>query len=1017
MKASNSLLCSALFFAIISGLNPLRTLAQVTFPENGVSDPRQGYYAFTNATIITDTANTLKNASMIIKDGKIVAIGTNLKLPAAAVQVDCSGKFIYPSFIDIYADYGTTVQQRQTVAAAGQQPQLATNTRGAYGWNQAIKSETDAFELFAIDDSKAKILRDNGFGAVLSHLRDGIARGTGTLVTLANQNENLVILKEKASVHFSFNKGTSTQSYPTSMMGMIALLRQSYIDAAWYKNRPAKEGSNLSLLAWNENSSLPQVFESNDKWNNLRADRIGDEFGTQYIIKGGGNEYQRINEMASTKATFIVPLNYPLAMDVEDPNDARFVSLGDLKHWEMAPTNPGAFEKAGIPFCLTTSDLTDVKSFLKNLNLAFSYGLSRNAALNALTKTPATVLGVYEQVGSLAPGKWANFLICSAPVFDDGAIIFQNWVQGTKYNVKDDGWKDRRGTYKLVLNTTSGPVNYTLDFQSSNTASIIGKDTVTSRFYYDGREVRINFAPERSSDYSLTGMIHNDVWSGYGVDTAGNRLTWTASYDQPPRQVADTLRKPKAHGTIGKVIYPFLPFGWEEGQAPKQESILIKNATVWTNEKDGILQNTDVFIRNGKVEGIGKNLSQPNARIIDGTAKHVTPGVIDEHSHIAAASINEGGQSVTSEVRIADNLNPDDINLYRQLSGGVTSSHILHGSANVIGGQTQLIKLRWGANDEGLKFRNWPGFIKFALGENVKRSTSALGNSSNNNRYPDTRMGVEQVLVDAFTRAKDYAKMWKDYEGVKAKKGAVAPRRDLELEALVEILNNKRHITCHSYIQSEITGAIRIAEQMGYKYNTFTHILEGYKVADKMKAHGSNASTFSDWWAYKMEVQDAIPYNAAIMHRAGLNVAINSDDAEMARRLNQEAGKIVKYGGLSEEEALKMVTLNPAKMLYVDDRVGSLKVGKDADVVVWNDHPLSIYAKSLYTIVDGVIYFDRVRDEELQKGVDIERNRIIKKMNSEKKAGAPVKPAQPSYHITYHCTEHTGSGGLLEVDE
>ena len=245
---------------------------------------------------------------------------------------------------------------------------------------------------------------------------------------------------------------------------------------------------------------------------------------------------------------------------------------------------------------------------------------------------------------------------------------------------------------------------------------------------------------------------------------------------------------------------------------------------------------------------------------------------------------------------------------------------------------------------------------------------------------------------------------------------AIAPRRDLELDALVEILNNKRFITCHSYVQSEITGAIEVANRMGYKYNTFTHILEGYKVADKMKAHGSNASTFSDWWAYKMEVEDAIPYNAAIMQKVGLNVAINSDDAEMARRLNQEAAKIVKYGGVTEEEALKMVTLNPAKMLHVEDRVGSLKSGKDGDVVVWSDNPLSIYARSLYTIVDGTIYFDREKDQQMQKWVDVERNRLIKKMNGEKRGGASVTPAQPSYQVMHSCSDHQHSHGLLVVD-
>jgi imidazolonepropionase-like amidohydrolase len=236
------------------------------------------------------------------------------------------------------------------------------------------------------------------------------------------------------------------------------------------------------------------------------------------------------------------------------------------------------------------------------------------------------------------------------------------------------------------------------------------------------------------------------------------------------------------------------------------------------------------------------------------------------------------------------------------------------------------------------------------------------------------------------------------------------------LDALVEILENKRFITCHSYVQSEITSSIEIANRMGYKYNTFTHILEGYKVADKMKEHGSNASTFSDWWAYKVEVEDAIPYNAAIMQKVGLNVAINSDDAEMARRLNQEAAKIVKYGGVSEEEALKMVTLNPAKMLYVDDKVGSLKNGKDGDVVIWSDNPLSIYAKSLYTIVDGTIYFDRQKDEQMQKMVDVERDRIIRKMNSEKKSGSPVQPAQPTYKIMHTCSDHQHSHGLLVVD-
>jgi imidazolonepropionase-like amidohydrolase len=1020
-------------------------LSQPTFPENGVADNREGCYAFTNATIVKDGQTTLNNAVLVIRKGKIVAVGAGIAIPKDAVTIDCSGKYIYPSFIDIYADYGIASATTGPGGFGGgqfnpgQQPQIASGTKGAYGWNEAIRSTADAYKVFAVDDAKAKPLREAGFGTVLSHVRDGIARGTGAVVTLANEKENLIILKEKASAHYSFNRGTSRQSYPGSMMGMIALLRQSYLDAQWYKTKPAGEGLNLTLQAWNDVQGLPQIFEANSKWNDLRADRIGDEFGVQYIIKAGQDEYQRIKELKATNATFILPLNYPQAQDVEDPNEARFVSLSDMKQWELAPTNVGAFEKAGIPFCLTTSDLSK----------AMDYGLSEAKAMEALTKTPATILGVYNQVGSIDAGKWANFLITSGSPFNEKTSIYQNWVQGIKYVVKDESAANIAGTYTLKVNAPSGTENYTLDVKSSSSISMFGKDTMNTKFTFDGKMVKLSYAPmvrrQRppageggggggprqggfgrggggetplpASAVRLSGVNNGTEWNGTGVDSTGTSFTWTAKFVKAAEAKADTTKK-KEIAVLGKVTYPFEPFGWEEGQQPKQETILIKNATVWTNEAEGVLQNADVLIKNGKIAGVGKNLSDAGARVIDGTGKHVTPGVIDEHSHIAAASINEGGQSVTSEVRIADNLDPDDINIYRQLSGGVTTSHILHGSANVIGGQTQLIKLRWGANDDDLKFKGADGFIKVALGENVKRSTSAIGNSSNNIRYPDTRMGVEQVLVDAFTRAKDYEKAWKEYDANKNKKGSVlvAPRRDLELDALVEILNKKRFITCHSYIQSEINSAMAVADRMGYKVNTFTHILEGYKVADKMKEHGANASTFSDWWAYKMEVQDAIPYNAAIMKKVGLNVAINSDDAEMARRLNQEAAKSVKYGGLKEEECLKMVTLNPAKMLHVDDKVGSLKVGKDGDVVLWSDNPLSIYAKALYTIVDGTIYFDREKDKELQKLVDVERNRLIKKMNGEKRSGAPVIPAQPTYHIMQTCSEHYHSHGLLSID-
>ena len=1015
--------------AILLGCFSLSLFAQPTFPVNGVGDERATTFAFTHATIVKDPKQTLQNATMLVRNGKIIAIGTDIKVPSDAIVTDCSGKTIYPSFIDIYADYGMPAVQ---AAASGFSRgnfvvQLNSNQKGAYGWNQAIKPDVNAAALFSTDENKAKSLREIGFGAVLTHQRDGIARGTGTFVALSGKKENLSILKEKASAHYSFNKGSSAQSYPSSMMGYISLLRQTHIDAKWYKNNAEKEGVNLSLLAWNNTQQLPQIFEANDKWNALRADRIGDEFGVQYIIKTSGNEYQRTAELAATGATLIVPLNYPMAMDVEDPNDARFVSLSDMKHWELAPTNAAALEKAGIKFCLTTADLRSPAAFMGNLRKALDNGLSESKALEALTTTPAATLGVEGMVGSLEQGKLANFIITTGNVFNDKTAILENWVQGTRFGIKTDKWSDASGKYSIAIQGATGSKTYQLDVKSTSAASIIAGDTINTKFSFDGKLVKLSFSPEKKSKNTLrlSGISNGSVWNGYGEDSEGNKLTWIAT---PAGTIAaaavkaDTAKKKEA-AKLGEVTYPFTPYGWTE--APKQEAILFKNATVWTNEKEGKLEGADVLIRDGKIIQVGKGLQDATAKIIDATGKHLSPGIIDEHSHIAAASINEGGQSVTSEVRIADNLNPDDINIYRQLSGGVTSSHILHGSANTIGGQTQLIKLRWGANDDKLKFEGSDGFIKFALGENVKRSSMNNGNQ----RFPDTRMGVEQVLDDAFNRAKDYEAALKAaaapatpaIKGKKTTAPAIDPyssvRRDLELEALVEIMNKKRFITCHSYVQSEITSALRIGDKYGFTFNTFTHILEGYKVADKMKAHGAAASTFSDWWNYKMEVVDAIPYNATIMSKVGLNVAINSDDAEMARRLNQEAAKSIKFGGMSEEDALKMVTLNPAKMLHVDNRVGSIKAGKDADLVLWSDNPLSIYARAEKTIVDGVVYFDREKDAEIRKKQTAERNRLIQKMNGEKRSGGPVAPPTPSYSVLLNCGDHDHSHGLLTIEQ
>jgi imidazolonepropionase-like amidohydrolase len=391
--------------------------------------------------------------------------------------------------------------------------------------------------------------------------------------------------------------------------------------------------------------------------------------------------------------------------------------------------------------------------------------------------------------------------------------------------------------------------------------------------------------------------------------------------------------------------------------APLGAATLIQNATVLTVTR-GTIEDASVLLDGGKIAAVGAQVAAPaGAVVVDASGKFVTPGVIDCHSHIASDSINEGSVPVSSMVAMEDVLNPRDIAIYRALAGGVTTANILHGSANPIGGKCVVIKLRWGKTADELLFQGAKPGIKFALGENPKREGKAI--------HPGSRQGVNDVIRDAFLRAKAYQATLQTYASEKTKgKRAIPPRRDLELETLVEILEGKRLVHAHCYRADEILALLRLADEIGFKIRTLQHVLEGYKVAKEIAAHGAGASTFSDWWAYKVEAYDAIPHNAALMTREGVLVSINSDSSEEIRHLPQEAAKAMKWGGLTEDEALALVTINPAKQLMIDDRVGSIEVGKDADLVIWDGHPLSVYSKVLMTFVDGEIYFDREKDKE-----------------------------------------------------
>ena len=976
--------------------------AQQTFPTAAPSDERPGLHAFTNATIYTDYKTSIDNATLLIKDGKVVAAGTSVAIPKEAAMHDCKGKTIYPAFIDLYgAGYGLPPAPTAT-PGGGFRLQPLSSKKGAYAWNEALRPEYNAADVFSNDAKAAEEYRKIGFGAVVTHQADGISRGTGALVTLGDDREHEEIIQGKSAHFMSFRKGSSTQSNPSSLMGCIALIRQTYLDGQWYKLEGYKEEKNLSLEAWNALLSLPQIFESTEKLDQLRIARIGQEFGVKFIVKSAGDDYQRLQEIVATGQSLIVPLNFPEGYDLRDPYTTLNVSLRDLKHWELAPSNPARLQAANVNFALTTNGLKEKKQFWENLRKAVEAGLSEEMALKALTYNPASFIGAYNQVGSLEPGKVANFIITNGNLFKPEIKIYQNWVKGNLFEITPD--KALPPTAFGIYNLQVGSMAYTLTVKGkpdAPEAQIMRADSTKTKAtlsYSANGNVLLSFQMDTIKKITifLSGTAGVKDWAGQGTLPDGSWTDWKATYvKQGDADNKPDKQSPVAKSETGDVIYPFVSFGWKE--KPTQKTVLIQNTTVWTSEKEGVLENTDVLISNGKIQKIGKKLPvQDNAIIVDGTGKHLTAGIIDEHSHIAVSrSVNEGSQESSSEVRIGDVIDSEDNDIYRQLAGGVTTSHILHGSANPIGGQTQLIKLRWGYSPEELKFQGWPGFIKFALGENVKQSSS-----TNSTRFPQTRMGVEQVYNDYFTRAQEYGKL---------KKSGKPFRKDLELEALLEILESKRFITCHSYVQSEITMMIRVAERFGFRLNTLTHILEGYKVADKMAKHGVGASTFSDWWAYKFEVYEAIPQNAAMMSARGVTVAINSDDAEMARRLNQEAAKSVLYAGVKEQDAWNMVTLNPAKLLHIDKQTGSIKAGKDADVVLWSDNPLSVYAKAEKTWVDGILFFDRQEDVNMQEWVRTERARLIQKMQASKKGGeGGERPSPAKQH--YHCDSEEDEG-------
>lgn len=987
-----SLAVSLLFAA--SGLAQLSTTPKQGIREN---DPR--IHALTNARIVTAPGKTIDKGTVLIRDGLIVEVGANVKVPAEARVWDLAGKTIYPGFIDAYSRLGLPETLQPEPVRVDHDPDdpnakpkevARESAKGTRSWNPRVTPERRAADYLNLDKKGTRKLRDLGFTSALIVPARGIFRGSSALINLQETDVDTMVVAPLVAQHIAFDfDREGDRGYPNSLMGAIALIRQSFLDATWYqaaqeayRKSPAtteRPETNASLAALAEQAQRnPAVFEAEDELDLLRALRIADEFKLKPILFGNGYEYRVRKTLAEKKTAIILPLDFPKPPEIERPEQALEFALDELQHWDRAPSNPARLEEAGIPFAFTTQKLEKPeKDFWPRVRLAVRRGLSKDAALAALTSTPAEMFGVADHVGAIAPGRMANLVVASGDLFADEARVLTTWVDGHYYDTEQARVRDLRGSWEITAEgkTLALVVEGKLEKLEAKLAG--EKATVSVK-----DDAVLLIAPAKllekgEGSIRLTGQVTGETIAGAGDAPGVANVRWsarrTAAYTpvKKPDEKPSPLDKPLDFPET----YPAGAFGRSE--PPQQPaSVLIQGATIWTSGPQGTLQNADLLVTGGKITAIGPGLKAPGgAPVVDGKGMHITPGIVDCHSHTAISrGVNESSHAVTCEVRIGDVVDATDIDLYYQLAGGVTSANLLHGSANPMGGQNQVIKFRWGALPEELKFAEAMPGVKFALGENVKQSNWG---DKFKTRYPQTRMGVEQIMRDRFRAALEY-------DAALKKKQGPPVRRDLQLEAISEILSGKRLIHCHSYRQDEILAFLGVAREFKIKVATLQHILEGYKVADVMAKDGVGGSTFADWWGYKFEVYDAIPDNAAMMHGQGVLTTVNSDSADLARRLNTEAAKSMKYGGLTPEEALKMVTINSARQLHIEAKTGSLETGKDADFVIWSGNPLSNYASVKQTWIDGRKYFDRAEDLEARKTFAAQREALVQKALTER---------------------------------
>ena len=932
------------------------------------ADRRPGFqpsvYALEHVTAVRGVEGTLEQATIVLRNGAIEAIGTQgeVLVPLDAEHIDCTGLYAYPGFIDAYSTDGLDDKANRSRTGTGQTVDYGSFALGATPPDNrnGLTPEFLVSDSLTIDDKTASPRRGVGFTAALIAPAGGIATGQSALVSLNGRPRREIIIESPIGLHFAL-RSTGSRGYPSTLMGYVSHLRQSMIDARHYETlwehyrdyggqRPPIDPA-LATLRAAQKGETRVFWEANTRDEIHRALDLADEFGLTPVIVGGREAWRVAERLAVERVPVVLRIDFPeepttgssggrrrgissmtteqlqemlkrpgLSEQFRQRIEARMKELekpqqpetkqdkrqlpesprllADAKRrWSERIKGVGILAEKGVPFCFSALGHSKPGDFQAHLRACLEQGLTSEAALAALTSDAAEILGLSDRLGRLAKGYAAHVVVFDRSFDDAKAKLRFAFADLDKFelNKPDDSTNDD--------SEKSDPQTESPD---------------------DAKETE-----ESSADKPAADAAEGKSDDSQSQENEGRQQPQAEQEPFPTEIEAD--RKP-SFSTGGDVA--------------------IRGATVLTVTK-GTIEHCTIVVHQGKITALGKDVAvPPDMHVIEADGLYVMPGMIDTHTHIGiSGGVNESSLAVVPEVRIKDAVTGDSASIYRALAGGLTTARLLHGSSNPIGGQDAVVKLRWGQPGRELIIRSGPRGVKFALGENPKRSTT---------RYPDTRLGVEAVIRRSFEEGRMYRRIWELYAKARARGEQVSePRRDLRLESLADIVHGDLLIHSHCYRADEILMLMRLAESYGIRIKSLQHVLEGYKVAAEIAAHGASNSTFSDWWAYKVEANDAIPHNTALLIQAGAEVTLKSDDAELMRHMNQEAAKTLRYGGLSEVQALETVTINAARQIGLDHRIGSIEVGKDADLAVFNGHPLNGFARCEMTLIDGEVYFER----------------------------------------------------------